>query len=67
MAGTPCSQRARQVCCRWRKDVFCFVSCLLAFSRAAPAACGGSQARGRIGAAANGLHHSYGNAGPLTH
>ena len=35
----------------------------LPFSRAAPAACGDSQARGRIGAVAAGLHHSHGNAG----
>ena len=31
---------------------------LFIFSRAAPTACGGSQARGQIGAAAAGLHHS---------
>ena len=29
---------------------------------ASPAAYGGSQARGRIGAVAAGLHHSHGNA-----
>ena len=33
------------------------------FFRAAPAAYGGSQARGRIGAAAVGLHHSHSNSG----
>ena len=33
------------------------------FSRAVPAAYGGSQARGLIRAAAAGLHHSHGNAG----
>ena len=33
------------------------------FSRAAPAAHGGSQARGRIGATATGLHHSQSNSG----
>ena len=33
------------------------------FSRAAPAAYGGSQARGLIGAVAAGLHHSHSNAG----
>ena len=32
--------------------------------RAAPAAYGGSQARGRIRAAAAGLHHSHSHAGP---
>ena len=32
-----------------------------AFSRAVPAAYGGSQARGRIGAVAAGLHHSHSN------
>ena len=30
---------------------------------AKPAACGSSQARGPIGAAAAGLHHSHSNAG----
>ena len=30
--------------------------------KAAPRACGGSQARGLIGAAAAGLHHSHSNA-----
>ena len=34
-----------------------------AFSRAAPAAYRGSQARGRIGAVASGLHHSHSNMG----
>ena len=32
--------------------------------RAAPAACGSSQARGQIRAAASGLHHSYSKATP---
>ena len=32
-------------------------------SRAVPAACGGSQARSLIGAAAAGLHHSHSNTG----
>ena len=36
---------------------------LFAFSRAAPAACGGSQARGLIQAAASGLRHGHSNAG----
>ena len=35
--------------------------------RATPAAYGNSQARGQIGAAAAGLHHSHGNMGSLTH
>ena len=35
---------------------------LFAFSRAAPAAYGGSQARGRIGAVAAGLPQSHSNA-----
>ena len=38
-----------------------------AISWAAPAACGGSQARGRIGAVATGLHHSHSNAGSEPH
>ena len=35
----------------------------LIFFRATPAAYGGSLARGRLGAAAAGLHHSHSNAG----
>ena len=43
---------------------FCFVLfCLFAFSRAAPVAYGGSQARGQIGAVATGLHQSHSNSG----
>ena len=45
---------------------FCFFGFFLSFclfSRAAPVAYGGSQARGPIGAAATGLHHSDSNAG----
>ena len=38
-----------------------------AFSRLAPAAYGGSQARGLIRAVATGLHHSYSNAGSEPH
>ena len=41
--------------------------CLFAFSRAAPAAYGGSQARGLIEAVATGLHHSHNNAGSKPH
>ena len=37
---------------------FFFFFCLFAFSSAAPATYGGSQARGPIGAAAANLHHS---------
>ena len=33
------------------------------FFRAAPMACGGSQARGQIGTVAAGLHHSHSNVG----
>ena len=40
-----------------------FFFCLFAFSRAAPPAYGGSQARGRIGDVAAGLCHSHSNAG----
>ena len=43
----------------------CFlIYSLFAFSRAAPAAYGGSQARGPIGAVAPGLHHSHRKARP---
>ena len=38
----------------------CLLFCLF---RAAPKACGSSQARARIGATAAGLHHSHSNAG----
>ena len=38
---------------------FCLFVCLFAFSRAAPAACGGSQARGLIRAIAAGLRQSH--------
>ena len=37
------------------------------FSRAVLAAYGGSQARGRIGAVASGLHHSRSNVGSELH
>ncbi len=40
-----------------------FFFCLFAISWAAPAAYGGSQARGQIGAAAPGLRQSHSNAG----
>ena len=40
-----------------------FFFCLFAVSRAAPTAYAGSQARGRIGAVAAGLHQSHSNAG----
>ena len=43
------------------------IFCLFAFSRAAPAAYGGSQARSRIGAIAAGLHQSHSNAGSESH
>ena len=46
------------------KDFFFLVFCLF---RAAPAACGGSQARGQIGAVAADLHYSHSNTGSLTH
>ena len=39
-----------------------FVVVVVAISWAAPTAYGGSQARGRIRAAAAGLHHSHSNA-----
>ena len=40
-----------------------FIFLLFVFSRAAPLAYGGSQARGLIGAAAVSLHHSHSNLG----
>ena len=46
---------------------FLVLFCLFAFSGAAPAAFGDSQARGLIGAVAAGLHHSHSNAGSKPH
>ena len=43
----------------WFLNIFQFFSFLF---RAAPAAYGGSQAKGRIRAVAAGLHHSHSNA-----
>ena len=40
---------------------------LFAISRAAPAAYGGSRARGRIGTAADGLRQSHSNEGSELH
>ena len=44
-----------------------FFFCLLILSRAAPAAYGGSQARGRIGAVGTGLRQSHSNVGSEPH
>ena len=44
----------------------CLFVCFV-FFMAAPKAHGGSQARGRIGAVADGLHHSHSNTGSLAH
>ena len=41
--------------------------CLFVFCRAAPMACGGSQAEGLIRAVAAGLHQSHSNTRSLTH
>ena len=47
---------------------FCLFTYLLSLLfRATPAVYGGSQARGQIGAAAAGLHHSHSNTGSLAH
>ena len=46
--------------------VLVFIYLFFAFSRATPAAYGGSQAQGRIGATAAGLHHSHSKAGSKT-
>ena len=43
--------------------LFLFFFVFLSFPRATPAAYGGSQARGLIGAVAAGLHQSHSNAG----
>ena len=47
--------------------VFYFITFRFCIFRAPPAAHGGSQARGLIGAVATGLHHSHSNAGSETH
>ena len=44
-----------------------FVLVVVAISWAAPAAYGGSQARGRIGAVATSLRQSHSNAGSESH
>ena len=44
--------------------LFYFILFFFLLLRAAPVACGDSQARGQIGATAAGLHHSHSNAGP---
>jgi len=46
-----------------RVPVFCVLWGFFAFSRAAPVAYGGSQARGLIGAVAAGLRQSHSNLG----
>jgi len=47
----------------WMTALFFFFFFFLVFSRAAPAAYGGSQARGLIGAVAAGLRQSHSNTG----
>ena len=49
------------------RDLLFLFFCLSTFSRAAPMAYGGSQARGLIGAVAVGLHQSHSNAGCEPH
>ena len=44
-------------------DTILFSFLFFSFSRAAPSAYGGSQARGRVGAVATSLHHSHSNTG----
>ena len=44
-------------------SIIIIIFCLFAISWAAPAAYGGSQARGLIGAVAAGLHQSHSNVG----
>jgi len=47
--------------------LFPFLFCLFAFSRAASAACGDSQARGQIGAVATSLRQRHRNVGSELH
>ena len=44
--------------------VWFFIFIFISFFRASPVAYGFSQARGRMGATAAGLHHSHSNVGP---
>ena len=53
--------------CLYKKLFNLFIYLCILLFRAARAAYGNSQARGRIGAAAAPLHHSHSNAGFLTH
>ena len=62
MNGTGCLQKEPGTLER----VFTFLGFFWLF-RAALAAYGGSQARGRIGTTAAGLHHSHSNAGSEPH
>ena len=61
----PSGPRATFVCreCFYWISFFFFCLIFFAISWVAPAAYGGSQARGRIGAAATGLHQGHSNAG----
>ena len=64
--GTDEKEKKERNSSKWAKNLFIylFIYCLFAFSRAAPSAYGGSQARGPIiGAVATGLHQSHSNRG----
>ena len=74
-AGTDLdAQRASDVCQMWN-GMFgaafcvcvCVCVCVFCHFRDTPAAYGGFQARGLIGAVATGLYHGHSNAGSLTH
>ena len=62
----PCQKAASQVCFTvllpFRSDLPSCLFLRVSVFRAAPTAYGGSQARGRIGAVAAGLHHSHSHA-----
>ena len=47
--------------------LYIYLFCLFCYFYAAPAAYGGSQARGRMGAVAAGLHQSHSNVGSEPH
>jgi len=62
VGGYPFLHTLSSICYLW--TCFCFVLfCLFAISWAAPAAYGGSQARGPIGAIATSLCQSHSNTG----
>ena len=63
LSGGPTASRVRAKCITTASEDFTSGHFFLFVFRAAPAAYGGSQARGQTEAIAAGLHHSHSNAG----